>query len=115
MAVVLAPRWTGHTERTSLLTLGESWGYDQLVLDLERLAPFCEVFRFGMMAFLQLVRYSDLPDGLNARPIPSLPEAERMICVDAFEKAVAFLQVRGIAVDVAGGFLEEWKVALQAA
>ena len=89
--------------------------YDQTVLELERLAPFCEEHGVGPITFWQLVKYPDLPDALNARPIPSLPEAERRICVEVFERAVAVLQSRGIAVAVAGGFMEDCTLAVQAA
>ncbi|MEB3167945.1 MAG: radical SAM protein, partial [Synechococcaceae cyanobacterium] len=83
--------------------------YDQTARDLERLGPFCAEHGVGAITFWQLVKYPDLPDALNARPIPALPEPERSACVQAFERAVASLQARGVVVDVAGGFLEEWK------
>ncbi|MBM5799967.1 MAG: radical SAM protein [Cyanobacteria bacterium K_DeepCast_35m_m2_023] len=83
--------------------------YDQTVMGLEQLGTFCQKHGIAAITFWQLVKYPDVPDALNARPIPSLPEPQRRHSIEAFERAVNAMEAKGILVDVAGGFLEDWK------
>lgn len=86
--------------------------YDKTIDGLNDLLAFCQQYGIAKVVFWQLVKYPDVPDALNAQPITSLPLPQQRKSIKKFEDAVNSLLAGGISVEIAGGFLDEWKELL---
>lgn len=86
--------------------------YDLSYPNLDDLALFCIENKIQSVTFWKLVKYPDIPNATNVRAVESLENeevAEAIACVD---RAICSLQSARIHVEVAGGFLNEWKKLL---
>ena len=89
--------------------------FDVSIEGLEGVAHFAIEHRVGAVTFWNLVKYADIQGDMNVHSMDSLGQERVWAAVEHLERAIVLLQAAGIATELAGGFLAEWRVRLQRA
>ncbi len=83
--------------------------YDRSVDGLTDLARFAIEQGIVWVTFWSLVKYDDIPGAINVYPVSSLPVEKIRHAVKMLEETRRILLGANIGVEIAGGFLDEWR------